>query len=223
MTPAERKSLGTPRPLSKAWFSASRTAPTTNPFKANRPRRLPKCARGEQTVHTGLPVRKEIPVVIEKHKCRVTAQGCTFEIAMLNQAQPKIGQVKNRKMLSPAFPAQRTDLRNAHADPSALWIARWSAFPTARRENCSRLHSPAPHGHEASATPLYESFKEASCIIAGTRHALLRPLSISPPPRPSPRKAVASANDCGLRRLAGQIMTVPVLVRPRRFAGLWIQ
>jgi recombination protein RecA len=59
--------------------------------------RLRLCAKDifDKAVHTGLPARKEIRVVVEKPKVPVVAGGCTFEIAMLNQRGLKIGQVNN--------------------------------------------------------------------------------------------------------------------------------
>jgi recombination protein RecA len=60
----------------------------------------------DKTVNTGLPARKEIRVVIEKADVPVAAQGCTFEIALLNQTGLTIGQVhSNWTTVSPAFPA----------------------------------------------------------------------------------------------------------------------
>jgi hypothetical protein len=59
----------------------------------------------DKTVHSGLPARKEVRVVVEKHKVPVAGKECTFEIAMLNQPGLKIGQVNsNWKIPSPAFP-----------------------------------------------------------------------------------------------------------------------
>jgi recombination protein RecA len=59
----------------------------------------------DKTVNPGLPARKEVRVAIEKAKIPVAAQGCVFEIAMLNQPGLQIGQVKdNWKVLPPAFP-----------------------------------------------------------------------------------------------------------------------
>jgi hypothetical protein len=48
----------------------------------------------DKTIHLGLPARKEVHVVIEKHNVPVAAQECTFEIAMLNQPGLQFGQVK---------------------------------------------------------------------------------------------------------------------------------
>jgi RecA/RadA recombinase len=39
----------------------------------------------DQKVHTGLPVRKEVRVVIEKAKIPVAAEECIFDLAILNQ------------------------------------------------------------------------------------------------------------------------------------------
>jgi recombination protein RecA len=59
----------------------------------------------DKTVHTGLLARKEVRVVIEKHKVPVAALECTFEIAMLNQPGLRVGQVNNNwRMLPAGFP-----------------------------------------------------------------------------------------------------------------------
>jgi recombination protein RecA len=59
----------------------------------------------DKTVHTGLPARKEVRVVIEKHKGPVAGQECTFEIAVLNQPGLQVGQVtSNWKMIPPTSP-----------------------------------------------------------------------------------------------------------------------
>jgi recombination protein RecA len=59
----------------------------------------------DKTVHPGLPARKEIRAVIEKHDIPVAALECNFEIAMLNQLGLHIGQVKdNWKVISSKLP-----------------------------------------------------------------------------------------------------------------------
>jgi recombination protein RecA len=57
----------------------------------------------DKTVHPSLPARKEIRVVVEKHKVPVAAKECIFELAILAQLGLQVGQVKNGK-ISPAFP-----------------------------------------------------------------------------------------------------------------------
>jgi hypothetical protein len=58
----------------------------------------------DKNVHTGLPARKEVRVVVEKATIPVAAQECTFEIAMLNQPGLQVGQVKdNWKIIPSAF------------------------------------------------------------------------------------------------------------------------
>jgi recombination protein RecA len=58
----------------------------------------------DKTVHSGLPARKAIRVVIEKHEISVAALECNFEIAMVKHAGLEIGQVKdNWKVLSSQF------------------------------------------------------------------------------------------------------------------------
>jgi RecA/RadA recombinase len=59
----------------------------------------------DKAVHSGLPARKEIRVVIEKADVPVTGQECALEIALLNQPGLAIGQVKNGKIHSTVFPA----------------------------------------------------------------------------------------------------------------------
>jgi RecA/RadA recombinase len=60
----------------------------------------------DKTVNASLPARKEIRVVIEKHKIPVAARECTFEIAMMNRTGLTIGQVSpNWKILPPLIPA----------------------------------------------------------------------------------------------------------------------
>jgi RecA/RadA recombinase len=49
----------------------------------------------DKSVHPGLPVRKEIRVVVEKATIPVAARECIFEIAILNQPGLQVGQVND--------------------------------------------------------------------------------------------------------------------------------
>jgi recombination protein RecA len=55
----------------------------------------------DKSVHTGLPARKEVRAVVEKPKIPVASGECTFEIALLNHAGLKIGQIKSNWVLPP--------------------------------------------------------------------------------------------------------------------------
>jgi recombination protein RecA len=59
----------------------------------------------DKTVHTELPARKEVRVVVEKATISVAARECIFEIAVLNQPGLQVGQVNdNWKILPAGFP-----------------------------------------------------------------------------------------------------------------------
>jgi RecA/RadA recombinase len=58
----------------------------------------------DPAIHASLPARNEVRVVVENYKIPVAAQECTFEIALLNHAGLKIGQVKDAKMPSSPIP-----------------------------------------------------------------------------------------------------------------------
>jgi hypothetical protein len=56
----------------------------------------------DKAVHTALPARKEVRVVIEKANIPVARRECIFEIAMLNQPGLQVGQVNDNWKILPA-------------------------------------------------------------------------------------------------------------------------